>query len=204
MYDTVLPAPRRYVARGATRVVRARSMTPTIVCLITCLISAFVILVVGLAMASLSLATWQVTVAVIVIGAFLTVWHIAMLARGAGRRDARTHPNIWVALIVVACFGLVSGFGLFKVLTSAIDANQIILLLAGIAGLVASLATYFRDAHIADGITSQESIHYTITDEPEPAEPAVARRALTSNLDLWEAPTQVIERPAPARRALEN
>ena len=164
-YDEVVanPAP---IAHGARAVRPPASMGMTIATLIVSLVCSLGLLVSGLAMANNGGGTSIVSAVVITIGGCVLAWFIWVLLAGAGRRSAQT--NAWppIGLIITALFGLATGYSLFSLLTSPVQAVNISMLVAGILGLAASITIFIRDTDLAERGSTDQNIHHTGAHSP--------------------------------------
>lgn len=109
-----------------------------------------------------------VAMATTLIGASLGIWHLTAIARGAGRRHARVNRHAQLGLLSTVGFGLVTGYGLCEMATQGPGHVRLVLLAAGIVGLVTSLVIISRDTDRADLAEPVEAEQ--IQDEDIPAE----------------------------------
>lgn len=166
---------------------RSRPLIMTAILLAVLLASSLIILITGIAMATYGQASRVVAVVAIVCGGSLAAWHIKALISGAGRRHPIITPSQWISLIVVGIFALVAGFGLFDLLGGRIDASRVVLSIAGVAGLVASVIETVRgsEGDTATGNTEESITDTDVTDEPD------------EKTDTLEEPTSQVESPIP-------
>ncbi len=224
-----MPPDGEAAVHDAVDVARPPSLGITVGLLVALLVSALVLLVTGLSLVARSDAASAVSVTAIALGGSLLVWHLRALIAGAGRRTAMISRWPWVDLVVIAGFGVTTGFALFDMLTGVFSAARIAMLTAGLVGLVAALVAFVRDTDLRDRGLFDLPRSRPLTEpehepEPEPVpEPEVffdpteradllrprgswpqPRRGTTADASLWDEPEfEVEEPPRRARRATE-
>ena len=112
-------------------------VTATLLALL--LACSLIVLIASLAMVFYSQASLVITVLTIVLGGSLLAWHIRVLIGGSGRTKSTITTNFSIALIVIGCFAMITGFGLFDVLGGRVEPTRIVLAIAGFIGLVCAL-----------------------------------------------------------------
>lgn len=122
----------------------------TLATVIVCILAGLVIAVTGGVVTYRAGRIEPVALAAGIIGAVLFLWHLASLIRGAGRNSPQVHAVVLLGLIATLGFGLITGYGLFEMLSLGIDRINMALFVTGLAGLVASLVIVSRDSDIAD------------------------------------------------------
>ena len=139
------------------------------------------VLIASLAMVFYSQASLVITVLTIVLGGSLLAWHIRVLIGGSGRTKSTITTNFSIALIVIGCFAMITGFGLFDVLGGRVEPTRIVLAIAGFIGLVCALIAFIRD-------TGQEhEARESEEKKEEPAESESDDSALESGDDVLES-----------------
>ncbi|ETJ97374.1 hypothetical protein [Propionimicrobium sp. BV2F7] len=118
-------------------------VTATLLALL--LACSLIVLIASLAMVFYSQASLVITVLTIVLGGSLLAWHIRVLIGGSGRTKSTITTNFSIALIVIGCFAMITGFGLFDVLGGRVEPTRIVLAIAGFIGLVCALIAFIRD-----------------------------------------------------------
>lgn len=225
------PAPAEPVDAEASHEVAQTGQQPslaiTVALLIALLVSSLVLLVAGLSLAAKLDAATAVVVAAIALGGSLLIWHLQALIRGSGRRTAMINRAPWANLVVVAAFGITTGFSLFDMLTGVRSAPRTAMLVAGLVGLVAALISFIRDTDLKErGLRTVPRPAPIVQPEPEPEpEPQVffdptegtdelrprgswpqPRRGSAADASLWDAPQfeDEPELPRRARRAADD
>ncbi|WP_277033863.1 hypothetical protein [Propionimicrobium lymphophilum] len=118
-------------------------VTATLLALL--LACSLIVLIASLAMVFYSQASLVITVLTIVLGGSLLAWHIRVLIGGSGRTKSTITTNFSIALIVIGCFAMITGFGLFDVLGGRVEPTRTVLAIAGFIGLVCALIAFIRD-----------------------------------------------------------
>ena len=154
-------------------------VTATLLALL--LACSLIVLIASLAMVFYSQASLVITVLTIVLGGSLLAWHIRVLIGGSGRTKSTITTNFSIALIVIGCFAMITGFGLFDVLGGRVEPTRIVLAIAGFIGLVCALIAFIRD-------TGQEhEARESEEKKEEPAESESDDSALESGDDVLES-----------------
>lgn len=206
---------------------RPPSLTFTVILLVALLVSSLVLLIAGLSLAAQLDAASAVVIASIALGGSLLIWHLQTLLRGSGRRTAMINRTPWVNLMVIAAFGVTTGFSLFDVLTGLRSAPRIAMLAAGLVGLVAALISYIRDTDLHDRglltVTPQAPVAVPASETKPAPQPQVffdpaegadelrprgswpqPRRGTAADASLWDDPgAEAQEPPRRARRAAD-
>ncbi|EPD33924.1 hypothetical protein HMPREF9306_00149 [Propionimicrobium lymphophilum ACS-093-V-SCH5] len=154
-------------------------VTATLLALL--LACSLIVLIASLAMVFYSQASLVITVLTIVLGGSLLAWHIRVLIGGSGRTKSTITTNFSIALIVIGCFAMITGFGLFDVLGGRVEPTRIVLAIAGFIGLVCALIAFIRD-------TGQEhEARESEEKKEEPAESESDDSALEAGDDVLES-----------------
>lgn len=202
---------------------RPPSLGVTIGLLVTLLVSSLVMLVAGLSLFARLDAASAVTWTSIAIGGSLLIWHLWALISGSGRKTAMISRWPWIDLVVIAAFGVATGFALFDTLTGVRSAPRIAMLAAGLVGLIAALVAFVRDTDLRDrGLLTvsrpkpaappapqpetepePDEVFFDPTGESDELRPRGTwpqpRRGTAADASLWDEPE--FEEPEPPRRA---
>jgi len=205
--ETLGPARIRSGQVGAHPAGRPPSSTATLVVVVTLVMASLIVFVIGLALAAGQAASTAAIAFSIAVGGSFLGWYVKALVSGSGRSTARI--NAWppIGLVSASCFAVITGYGLFEMLTGTHLGTRIALFAAGIVGAGAALVAFVRDADAAEADGVRPSVRkQTLTDDTEhmPVVPGETRRPARARLMLLPDPEETVEGPAHAEPPAET